>query len=161
MNHLKWAIATLQLFFGCRAQRKNIHTSLWQAHKILARCQIESLNLRLPKLETFVPEKCGSFVFVAGEVNYHKIVSVNINGFISDKKLFVSTILIVLSQNLQVGITYVKFMVPHGEVLILSWIILYEFQEIEPNLSILLVAQEIELFCVVIINDVTDQTNTE
>lgn len=106
-------------------------------------------------------EKGGSLVLVTSEVHYDKIVGVDINGFISDKQLFEAIFIIFFSQNLHVDIADVQFVVPHGKIRELWRIILIELDEVESDFAIFLVAQKVELFCVIIVNDVVDQTNTE
>lgn len=107
-------------------------------------------------------EKGGSFVLVTSEVNHDKIIGIDINGFISDKQLFVTLLLIVfLSQNLHVDIADIQFVVPHGKIRVLGRIILIELDKVKADFSIFLVAQKVELFGVTIVNDVVDQTNPE
>jgi hypothetical protein len=108
-----------------------------------------------------VSEKGGSFVLVTSEVNYDKVVGVDINGLVSDKQLFATIFIVLLSQNLHVDIADVQFVVPHGKIRVLGRIILIELDEVESDFTIFLVAQKVELFCLTIVNDVVDQTDTE
>ena len=106
-------------------------------------------------------EKGGSFVLVTSEVDYDKIIGIDINGFISDKQLFATIWIVLLSQNLHVDIADVQFVVPHGEIRVLRRIILIELDKVKSDFAILLITQKVELFGVSIVNDVVDQTNSE
>ena len=111
----------------------DVHATLGKGNEVLVLFESYSENGGLPKLEAFKLTQGGPLPLLASEVCRPKSVGVNVNGFVSHYELLVRGSILLTSQNVHVGILYVKFVSPHRQKFIILRVGFAEFDYVESD----------------------------
>lgn len=102
MHHLLILLLIKNHSFVDSSQGHDVETSFGQDTEIFLARDQEPFDLTLPKLETLMSEKSDLIIGFIVDIHNSYIVSVDVNGLVSDNQLFVvlSVVFVTVSQHI-------------------------------------------------------------
>ena len=97
--------------------------------------------------------------FVLGDIHNSDVVSVDVNGFITNNQLFVVLVTFSVTKHKDVGVSKIKFVLPFRQESVLLWIFLVHSDDEESKFFFELVSQNVEDSILMIIDNLFHAPN--